>query len=107
MLYDQFYDIKSQQQKVGQRLIVGRAYICHNLGHNESFMQYVLSHMRPFLFGYHISLCFFCTQSGEGSWFLDTFENVLANIWPTSISMEESNSKWWNEVISGIDTHGN
>ena len=31
--------------------------IGHNLGSYEGFTQYVLSHMRPFLFGYHISFC--------------------------------------------------
>ena len=31
---------------------------CHNLGSYEGFTQYVVSHMRPFLFGYHISFCY-------------------------------------------------
>ena len=35
-----------------------RGHTSHNLGSHESFTQYVLSHMRPFLFGYHISLCY-------------------------------------------------
>ena len=37
---------------------MGRGHTCLNLGSNESFTQHVLSHMRPFLFGYHISLCY-------------------------------------------------
>ena len=36
----------------GKKLVKG-----HSLGSYEGFIQYVLSHMRPFLFGYHISLC--------------------------------------------------
>ena len=40
----------------------------HNLGSNEGFTQCVLSHMRLFLFGYHISFCyFFALASDEGS----------------------------------------
>ena len=31
----------------------------HNLGSYECFTQYVPSHMRSFLFGYHISFCCF------------------------------------------------
>ena len=31
----------------------------HNLGSYDCFTQYVPSDMRPFLFGYHISLCYF------------------------------------------------
>ena len=53
-LYEQFCDIESQGEKGSQRSIVGRG---HNLGSYEGFTQYVLSHMRPFLFGYHISFC--------------------------------------------------
>ena len=30
----------------------------HNLGSNECFAQYVLSHRRPFLFECHISFCY-------------------------------------------------
>ena len=36
---------------------MGRGYICHNLGSYEGVTQYVPSHMRPFLFGYHIFFC--------------------------------------------------
>ena len=36
---------------------MGRGHIGHNLGSYEGFTQYVVSHMRPFLFGYHISFC--------------------------------------------------
>ena len=31
----------------------------HNLGSYEGFTQYAPSDMRPFLFGYHISFCYF------------------------------------------------
>ena len=58
-LYKQFYDIESQWQKVSRRSIVGGAYTCHNLGPYEGFTQYVLSYMRPFLFGCHISFFYF------------------------------------------------
>ena len=36
---------------------MGRGDTCHNLELYEGFIQYLLSHMRPFVFGYHISLC--------------------------------------------------
>ena len=52
-------------------------------------------------------LLLFCTQSGEGSWFLGTFENVLENIWPTSVNIEELKCEWWNGVLCGIDVHCN
>ena len=48
----------SYWQKVSQRSVVGIGHTCHNLGSHEGFTQYVLSHMRPFLFGYHISSCY-------------------------------------------------
>ena len=32
---------------------------CDNLGSHEGFTWYVPNHMRPFLFGYHISFCYF------------------------------------------------
>ena len=38
---------------------MGRGHIGHDLGSHEGFARYVLSHMRPFLFGYHISFCCF------------------------------------------------
>ena len=67
-LYEQFSDIESQWEKVSQRSIVHGGHTGHNLGSDEGFTQYAPSDMRPFLFGYHISFCyFFCTQSGEGS----------------------------------------
>ena len=37
---------------------MGRGDTCHNLESCEGFIQYFLSHARPFVFGYHISLCF-------------------------------------------------
>ena len=36
---------------------MGRGHTDHNLRSYEGFTQYVRSHMRPFLFGYHISFC--------------------------------------------------
>ena len=36
---------------------MGRGHMGHSVGSYESFTQYVLSHMRPFLFGYRSSLC--------------------------------------------------
>ena len=38
---------------------MGEGHTCHNLGSFEGFTQYVASHMKPFLFGYHISFCYF------------------------------------------------
>ena len=57
MLCEQFCDIESQREKGSRSSIVGRGHTGHNLGSYEGFTQYVLSHMRPFLFGYHISFC--------------------------------------------------
>ena len=36
---------------------MGRGHTGHNLGSYKSFTQYAQSHMRPFLFGCHISPC--------------------------------------------------
>ena len=36
---------------------MGRGHTDHDLGSYEGFIQFVPSHMRPFLFGYHIILC--------------------------------------------------
>ena len=36
---------------------MGRSHIDHDMGSHEGFSWYVLSHMRPFLFGCHISFC--------------------------------------------------
>ena len=58
-LYEQFCDIESQWGKVSQRSIVGRGHTGHDPGSHEGFTQYVPSDMRPFLFGYHISFCYF------------------------------------------------
>ena len=87
--------------------IVGRGDTCHNLGSYEGVTQYVRSHMRPFLFGYHISFCSIVAVEEVRGHELDTFENVHPHIWPTSIYIEQWNCKWWNEVISGIDARGN
>ena len=38
---------------------MGRGHTGHDLGSYEGFTQYVLSHMKPFLFGCHISFCYF------------------------------------------------
>ena len=38
-----------------------KGHICDNLGSHEGFTQYVPSHMIPFLFGCHISFCYFFT----------------------------------------------
>ena len=38
---------------------MGRGHIGHDLGSYEGFAWYVPSHMRPFLFGCHISFCWF------------------------------------------------
>ena len=59
MLYEQFCDFESQWEKVSRGSIVGRGHIGHNLGPHENCAWYVLSHMRPFLFGCHISFCCF------------------------------------------------
>ena len=38
---------------------MGRGHRCHEQGSYEGFSQYALGHMRPFLFGYHISFSYF------------------------------------------------
>ena len=38
---------------------MGRGHIDHDMGLHEGFSWYVPSHMRPFLFGCHISFCLF------------------------------------------------
>ena len=58
-LYEQFCDIESQWEKTSRRSVVGRSHIGHDLGSDEGFAWYVPSHMRPFLFGCHISFCCF------------------------------------------------
>ena len=37
---------------------MGGGDTCHSLGSYEGFTQSLPSHMKPFLFGYHISLCY-------------------------------------------------
>ena len=37
---------------------MGRGHTGHDLGSCEGFTQYGPSHMRTFLFGYHISFCY-------------------------------------------------
>ena len=37
---------------------MGGGDTCRNLESYEGFTQYVLSHIRPFLFEYHISFCY-------------------------------------------------
>ena len=37
---------------------MGGGATCHNLESHEGFTQYVHSHIRPFLFGYHIFFCY-------------------------------------------------
>ena len=60
---------------------MGRGHTGHDLESYEGFTQYVLSHIRPFLFGCHISFCyFFALEVMRGHEFLDTFENVCCNI---------------------------
>ena len=46
---------------------MGRGHIDHDMGSHEGFSWYVPSHMRPFLFGCHISFCLFFARSDEGS----------------------------------------
>ena len=59
--------------------------------------------MIPILCGYHISFCyFFALEVVRGHDFWGTFENVLENIWPTSVNIEELKCEWWNGVLCGI-----
>ena len=37
---------------------MGGGDTCHNLGSYEGFTQSLPSHMKPFLFRYHISFCY-------------------------------------------------
>ena len=71
ILYEQFCDIELQWEKVSQRSIVDRGHTGHDLQLYEGFTQYVPSHMRPFLFGCHISFCYFFALEvvkGHGFW---------------------------------------
>ena len=54
-----FVILSHSGKKLSRRSIVGRGHIGHDLGSYEGFAWYVLSYMRPFLFGYHISFCWF------------------------------------------------
>ena len=57
--------------KVSRRSVVGRGHIGRDLGSYEGFVWYVPSHMRPILFGCHISFCcFFALEvmSGQDFW---------------------------------------
>ena len=49
---------------------MGRGDTCWNLEPYEDFTQYVLSHMRPLLFGCHISFCYiFTVKEVRGHYF--------------------------------------
>ena len=49
---------------------MGRGHIGHDIGSHEGFSWYVLSHMRPFLFGCHISFYwFFALKVMRGHYF--------------------------------------
>ena len=46
---------------------MGRGHAGHNLGSYMGFMQYVLSHRRPFLFECHLSFyCIFAVREVRG-----------------------------------------
>ena len=63
---------------------MGRGHIGHDLGSYEGCVRYVPSHMRPFLFGCHISFCcFFALEVMRGHDFL-THLKMCHNIRPTS-----------------------
>ena len=90
-----------------QRSIVSRSHTGHNLGSHEGFTQYVPSHVRPFLFGYHISFYyFFALEVVRGLIFGHIWKHVWSNL-TYFINIEKLNCEWCNEVISGIDAHGN
>ena len=57
----------SNSRNVSGRRIVGRGHRCDSMGSYEDFTWYVSSHMRPFLFGCHISFCcFFALEVTRG-----------------------------------------
>ena len=71
--------------EISRRSIVGRGHISHDLGSYEGFAWYVLSHMRPFLFGCHISFCcFFALEVVRGRDFLTHLKMcvVIFNLLP-------------------------
>ena len=58
-------------EKLVEGEVVGRGHRCDNLGSYEDFTWYVPSHMRPFLFGCHISFYWFFAlevMSGHEFW---------------------------------------
>ena len=53
-----FVILSHSGEKVKRRSVVGRGHIGHDLGSYKGFAS-MPSHMRPFLFGCHISFCCF------------------------------------------------
>ena len=90
--------------KVNQGLIVETSDTNEILGSYQFDANWYKTH---FVWLSYFTLLLFCTWSGEGSWFLDTFENVLEKIWLTSINIGELKCEWWNWVLCGIDARCN
>ena len=67
------------------------------------------SHMRPFLFGYHISFCYiFAVEEVRGHDFWTHFKMCVQifDLLPLLLDNETVNGEM-RSVISGIDAHGN
>ena len=60
---------------------MGRGHRCDNLGSYSDFTWYVPSHMRPFLFGCHISFCcFFALEVMRGHDFWTHLKMCLESV---------------------------
>ena len=69
---------------------MGRGHIGLGFGVTQRFcLVCAKSYETIFIWGAYFILLLFCTQSDEGSCFLDTFENVCHNIRPTSTYIGE------------------
>ena len=80
---------------------MGRGHTGCNLGSYESFTQYVLIHMRPFLFECHISFCYiFAVEEVRGHEFwtyLKMFIQIF-DLLPFLLNNETMNSEMGSQV---------
>ena len=84
-----FCDVESQWEKVSQSSVVGRGHIGHDMGSYEGFTQYVPNHIRPFLFGCHISFCyFFALEMVRGHDFWTHLKMCVARFDPLPLILE-------------------
>ena len=80
---------------------MGGGHTGYDLESYEGFAQCVLSHMRPFLFGYHISFCYFFEPKvvrGHNFWIHLKMCVIIFNLLPPILENGtvngESGHKW-------------